>query len=280
MSDQSIQGLMNHPAADAFARSASQLESQVRGTRSLSPEQRAAQLTGAAREFESLFVAYLLKIMRETIEESGLFEEGLGKSVYTELFDQEVARLIAQRGAFGISDLLIKQFDKPESLGNETQDKKAPELPVTPDPAREQPQPSGPGAGTADDIPAFLLPVQAPISSSYGSREDPFSHKIQFHKGIDLAAPKGTEVLAALGGRVVYAGSDSGYGNTVVVQHEKGFQTRYAHLESLAVRAGDTLQTHQLLGTVGSTGRSTGPHLHFEIVEYGERIDPLSAMAD
>jgi murein DD-endopeptidase MepM/ murein hydrolase activator NlpD len=280
MPGQSIQGLINHPVTDTFGRSATQLESQIRSTRALSSEQRAVQLAGAAREFESLFVAYLLKVMRETIQESGLFEENLGKSIYTELFDQEVARLIAQRGAFGISDLLIKQFAKSESFGNDAPDEEAPQLPAKPDPPREQPQRLGPDARTAEDIPAFRLPVQAPVSSSYGLRKDPLNRQIRFHKGIDLAAPKGTEVLAALGGNVVFAGSERGYGNTVVVQHERGFQTRYAHLGSLVVRVGDTLQTHQLLGTVGSTGHSTGPHLHFEITEYGERIDPRSAMAD
>jgi murein DD-endopeptidase MepM/ murein hydrolase activator NlpD len=103
---------------------------------------------------------------------------------------------------------------------------------------------------------------------------------MRFHKGLDLAAPEGTPVRAALGGEVVYAGYDGSYGNTVVIRHGDGLQTRYAHLEATDVKRGDLVTQEQVLGKVGSTGHSTGPHLHFEVIRDGERIDPGQALAD
>jgi len=271
MQSVNLQELINHPAADAFSRSSARLEHQVRQAQTLSGAERTARLKSTAQEFESLFVAYLLKSMRETIEESGLFEGSLGKSVYSELFDQELARLMAQRGVLGISDLLLRQ------LG----DSVAPEgAAAGPAAAVAAPPPEGDADAAEEDIPEFLMPVHATVSSSFGIRRDPFTREVRFHKGLDLAAPEGTDVLAALGGRVVNAGYEKGYGRTVVVQHEKGYQTRYAHLGTVAVREGDILEGRQLLGTVGSSGRSTGPHLHFEITQYDRRIDPRAAVSD
>jgi murein DD-endopeptidase MepM/ murein hydrolase activator NlpD len=111
-------------------------------------------------------------------------------------------------------------------------------------------------------------------------RQDPFTQELRFHRGIDIAAPEGTPVEAALGGKVLFSGYADGFGNTVVVEHGEGYQTRYAHLGSLEVVKGDLLETEQLLGSVGSTGRSTGPHLHFEVSRYGERINPSRALAE
>ena len=124
------------------------------------------------------------------------------------------------------------------------------------------------------------MPVHAHLSSAFGTRKDPFTHEMRFHRGVDLAAPSGMEVRAACAGRVVSSGFEKGYGNTVVVQHPGGFETRYAHLGTLQVKTGDTLQPKQVLGTVGSTGRSTGPHLHFEVSRHGIKLDPAALLAD
>ena len=107
-------------------------------------------------------------------------------------------------------------------------------------------------------------------------RKDPFLHRAKFHKGLDLAAPEGMKVVAALPGTVISAGYDTGYGNNVLIQHSGGLQTRYGHLGSVNVKAGDVVDSTAVLGTVGNTGRSTGAHLHFEVTRMGKPVDPLT----
>lgn len=94
------------------------------------------------------------------------------------------------------------------------------------------------------------------------------------HRGLDFAAPTGASVLVALPGRVVSAGVSGGYGNQVLVQHADGLQTRYAHLSQIGVRAGQSVDAGARVGAVGSTGVSTGPHLHFEVIVAGTPVDP------
>src|SRR5262249_55573770 len=113
-----------------------------------------------------------------------------------------------------------------------------------------------------------------PISSGYGWRRDPFTGAAQFHKGVDVALAYNTEVHAAADGRVVFSGVNGGYGNLVIVEHGDGRQTRYAHLSARSVQAGDSVQTGQVIGKVGSSGHATGPHLHFEVVDNGRAVNP------
>jgi murein DD-endopeptidase MepM/ murein hydrolase activator NlpD len=123
------------------------------------------------------------------------------------------------------------------------------------------------------------LPVNAPVSSLYGMRRDPFTRQVKFHHGIDLAAPEGMSVVPALPGTVISARYENGYGNTVVVEHAGGIKTRYGHLESVNVKAGDVITSEDILGTVGNTGRSTGSHLHFEVLRNGISMDPAESLA-
>lgn len=272
-------GPLPNVPTDILIQSGRTLRSQIRTAQDSSGERRNEELKVAAQEFESLFVAYLLKVMRETIEESGLMESGLGKSIYTDLFDQEISRNIAKHGAFGIADLVFEKLSA-NNLDAGLQKSFYPDDQISPAqesiPAIPQSEESYPNFGS--DIPDFLLPVQAPISSDFGLRQDPFLRQLKFHKGVDLAAPAGTKVRAALGGTVVFAGYEKGYGNNVLIQHSGGLQTRYAHLRSLNVRPGDVISTLEELGVVGDTGRSTGPHLHFEVIRQGETIDPRAVL--
>lgn len=114
-----------------------------------------------------------------------------------------------------------------------------------------------------------------PLSSPFGWRADPILGTQRMHAGVDMAAPAGTAVVAASPGTVAVAGWVSGYGNCVVVDHGGGMQTRYAHLMQIAVGAGQPVQPGTVLGMVGSTGRSTGPHLHYEVRVNGRPINPL-----
>jgi murein DD-endopeptidase MepM/ murein hydrolase activator NlpD len=267
-----VQGVLLHTDL-LVSRTPDRLQTQLQAARRGDAGERDSALKKASCEFESIFIAYLLKVMRDTIEESGLTEGGLGKGIYTELFDQEVSRGMAEHGALGIADLVYKQLSaRIPDPGTATDSSRAPSM-VTP--RSEKETATVPGA----DVPDFNLPLRAPVSSKFGIRTDPFTRRPGIHKGIDLAAPVGTEVRAAKGGVVLSAGPDRGFGNSVVIQHTEGYQTRYAHLGSISVKAGETVEDEQPLGTVGSTGHSTGPHLHFEVIRYGVQINPGVAPA-
>jgi murein DD-endopeptidase MepM/ murein hydrolase activator NlpD len=144
------------------------------------------------------------------------------------------------------------------------------------------PPTTSPFPGTAGLIePVSLrMPVQGRITSDFGGRRDPVNGRQRFHEGIDIAAPKGTPIQSAAAGTVIYAGRNGGYGNTILVQHADGRITRYAHAESLMVNAGDTVEAGQTIAAVGSTGHSTGPHLHFEVIENGRHVSPLKVLAN
>ena len=114
------------------------------------------------------------------------------------------------------------------------------------------------------------------IDSYYGPRTDPFSGGREFHTGLDIDAPEGTPITSVARGIVSFAGVRSGYGNVVEVDHGNGYLTRYAHAEKLLVHAGEAVRAGQALALVGSTGRSTGPHVHFEVWYRGKVIDPLA----
>ena len=114
------------------------------------------------------------------------------------------------------------------------------------------------------------------ISSYFGERQDPFNGHQAFHKGIDFASPLGSDVVAVAAGVVTFAGEKAGYGNLVEVSHGNGLITRYGHNQSLAVGVGRTVARGDTLAYVGSTGRSTGPHVHFEVLKAGRQIDPLT----
>jgi len=118
-------------------------------------------------------------------------------------------------------------------------------------------------------------PARGPITSGFGLRRHPLFGIVHRHQGVDIAAPWGTPVRAAAAGTVVYAGWFGGYGKLVVVDHGGGVATLYGHLSSIAVSPGDRVAAGDVLGRVGSTGYSTGPHLHFEIRVDGRPVDPL-----
>jgi murein DD-endopeptidase MepM/ murein hydrolase activator NlpD len=126
---------------------------------------------------------------------------------------------------------------------------------------------------------ARAIPVGAPlgaygVASSYGLRRDPFNGRMAMHNGIDLAAPQGAEVRARAPGKIVFAGRNGPYGNMVEIDHGFGLRTRYGHLSAIYVKEGQSVQARDKLAAVGSTGRSTAPHLHYEISFNGKTIDP------
>lgn len=110
-------------------------------------------------------------------------------------------------------------------------------------------------------------------SSNFGNRRDPFGGRTAFHSGMDFAAPNGTSVLSAGNGKIIFAGTKSGYGNVIEISHN-GIVTRYAHLSRIRVNVGQSINAGDIIGNVGSTGRSTGPHLHFEVRIDGTAVNP------
>ena len=112
------------------------------------------------------------------------------------------------------------------------------------------------------------------ITSGYGYRQDPFGSGIEFHKGIDLAENLGANIYAASDGIVEISQYSNSYGNYLVVNHGKGLKTLYAHCSENLKHVGDNVQKGEIIASVGSTGRSTGPHLHFEVILNGENLNP------
>ncbi|HYW02692.1 MAG TPA: M23 family metallopeptidase [Gammaproteobacteria bacterium] len=126
---------------------------------------------------------------------------------------------------------------------------------------------------------AEVMPKGRPVrhgwlSSGYGPRIDPFTGKEGFHPGFDFAGKRGTKVHAVAAGVVDYAGRDGGYGNLVEINHGGGYKTRYGHNEKILVHVGETVKRGQVISLMGSTGRSTGPHVHFEVRYDGRAINP------
>lgn len=114
------------------------------------------------------------------------------------------------------------------------------------------------------------------IASGFGSRIDPVYKTVKFHYGLDFAAPQGTPIYATADGTVITAGSTgNGYGNHVIINHGYGYETLYGHMVRVKSRNGQVVKRGEVIGWVGSTGKSTGPHCHYEVRKYGDKIDPI-----
>jgi murein DD-endopeptidase MepM/ murein hydrolase activator NlpD len=118
------------------------------------------------------------------------------------------------------------------------------------------------------------------ISSRFGERNDPFTGERVQHNGLDFAGTRGTDVLSVASGVVIWASSRASYGKTVEIDHGNGYRTRYAHNESLAVSAGDHVTAGQVIAKMGSTGRASAPHVHFEVLKNGATINPSSFVSN
>jgi murein DD-endopeptidase MepM/ murein hydrolase activator NlpD len=120
----------------------------------------------------------------------------------------------------------------------------------------------------------FIIPMVGKVTSGFGYRTHPMGGGRKFHNGIDIAAPHGTPVKAADAGKVIFAGNKWSLGDAVIIQHTSGYQTLYGHLSKILVKKGEQVKQDQVIGREGSTGISTGPHLHFSILYRGKYVDP------
>lgn len=116
------------------------------------------------------------------------------------------------------------------------------------------------------------------VTSLYGKRSDPIDGQVRFHRGLDMEAKYGTTVKASADGQVVAAGWNGGYGRQIVIEHAGGYQTVYAHLAQILVPLRARVAAGEPIGLVGTSGRSTGAHLHFEVLEWGQHVDPLDVL--
>lgn len=123
----------------------------------------------------------------------------------------------------------------------------------------------------------FISPLntQGTVTSRFGYRHDPINGEYKLHKGLDIAAEKGSGIVSVFNGSVVQTGYDDGYGNFIIVDHNNGLKTLYAHCDTIIANCGDVINQGEIIATVGSSGRSTGNHLHFEIIKNDIKIDPL-----
>jgi peptidoglycan hydrolase FlgJ len=250
-------------------------------------EIRLRELKKATQEFEAIFIGYMLKVMRSTVEPADEEAGALGKDIYLSMFDQEIALQMARNSSLGIGEMMYRQLEqtvKVTKLGPGSSPSEAPALQVPANmehPMQGQPElPNSdlrkkPATDTNIEAPtAWTAPVDGRLSSAFGERADPFTQATRFHRGVDIAAPAGTPIRAAQSGTVVFSGHLSGYGNTIIVEHAGGYRTLYGHASRNLVREGDKISAEQVIGEVGSSGRSTGTHLHFELQKSGERLNP------
>jgi murein DD-endopeptidase MepM/ murein hydrolase activator NlpD len=183
-----------------------------------------------AAKVQGMFMEVMLKAMEDSVEaEDGLFGKSLSSDIYRGMLREHLSRAMSDK----MDSPLEQVIDRALTRSSE------------PD---------------AND-----LPVDGVMSSPEGWRKDPITAEIRYHAGIDIAAPAGTPIRAVAEGRVIESGVKSGYGNTVVIETEDGRKMVYAHSNKNFVRVGDWVSSGEPIAEVGSTGRSTGPHVHFEV---------------
>jgi murein DD-endopeptidase MepM/ murein hydrolase activator NlpD len=221
---------------------AEQIAGRLDGTAAPTPE----QVRHLAEQFESLLLGQMLRQMRTSLfdadADTGFADGPLSDAVFSEL-----SLALSRAGGIGIGETLMSSLLR-QAEATATSDAEAP----------------------------MEAALPGPISSEYGWRRDPIDGRERFHHGIDIALPEGREVSSVRGGRVTFAGELPGYGLTVVVAHGDRIATRYAHLSEVNVAVGQDVAAGDVVAKSGSSGRATGPHLHFEMLEDGRPVDPAA----
>lgn len=255
------------------------------------------ELQRIAAEFESMLLVQVLKDMRRagSWEEEG--GDALGAQSLFETLDVELASHLARVRGLGLGKQMEEAFDRmnlaaapagtraaedsagagrggvEKVLTSVAAGKPGPDVVSAVKIAAEKTVAAVEKTGPA--IGHILKPVAGAVTSAFGWRRHPITHEVKFHQGVDLRAAYGQEVQSAAGGKVVFSGDQGGYGATVVVEHQDGTRTRYAHLSARLVKQGDVVTAGEPLGRAGKSGSATGTHLHFEVIApNGQRIAP------
>jgi murein DD-endopeptidase MepM/ murein hydrolase activator NlpD len=238
------------------------------------------RLAEVAREFEAVIIHQLLQQMRAAASWAG--EDDADGELFgarlMETIDVELARQIAAGGGLGLAETLFPSQGEPapQTITDVAEAVRLAYGTSSPDMSvSETASLTAINAGVLAPDRSNGPGLEAGVTSGFGWRKDPIAGTERFHAGIDVRAAYGHEVGAASAGRVVQAGEQGGYGLTVVIEHRSGIQTRYAHLSSILVEEGEGVGARQPIGRAGQTGRATGPHLHFEVIQDGEPVDPV-----
>ncbi len=211
----------------------------------------------AAKKFEAFFMGYAFQKAYEAIPKSDLFGERMNGEVYQGLLIQSLSDQVLQSPQ-GVR--LHQQILSPSSLGYGGP-AKLPEVTL--------------GESWENTPPNFSLALSPELlTSKYGFRKDPIEKNERFHGGVDFAVSPRTPIRSAGEGVVVFSGSKGGYGNTVIIQHGNEYSTLYAHNDETVVKVGQKVHQGDLIAYSGNTGRSTGPHLHFEVRKGGKTVNP------
>jgi murein DD-endopeptidase MepM/ murein hydrolase activator NlpD len=216
-----------------------------------------------AKQIETIFLNEFLKIMMEQTS----FNKDKTVSTYMPFITSQIADYLAERG-IGAGEFFLRSSE-PNTLVQQSGRATEPQSGSFIQPSFNL---------QSDSSLSLRLPVEGKITSRYGLRHDPIDGRLRHHNGIDIAAPEGTPVLSAATGRVVFSGFSSGYGNCVIVGHDNGFTTLYAHNSVNLVKTGDVVDKNKVIALSGLTGRATGPHLHFEVRKDGMPVDPILMM--
>ncbi|MEB2285797.1 MAG: hypothetical protein B6D46_10875 [Polyangiaceae bacterium UTPRO1] len=237
-----------------------------------------------AKEFEAVLLAQVISAMRKTVPESGLLEASASRKMLDGAFDQEIARSLAAKGGLGIAEQIVAQIERQHpgaarrapGGGLEAARAAVGAADTTPAAARALARTEPPLRRERTAAPA-VAPAAGVISSPFGERSDPFTGERRFHAGVDVAAPRGTAIRAVRDGEVILSGwRRGGAGRIVEVRHADGLITSYAHAERTLVRAGQHVVAGEVVATVGSSGRASGPHLHFSAHRDGQVVDPMA----
>ncbi|HET9372026.1 MAG TPA: M23 family metallopeptidase [Vicinamibacterales bacterium] len=217
-----------------------------------------------AAQFESMLLGEMMRELRRSMFEDGDDQSTapLGDALFAEL-----TLALSRAGGLGIGEALTGPLARQAG-----EDANAAAAAITGS-GGMLPMTGVTGTAPAIDTPA-IASMRGRVTSAYGWREDPINGARKFHKGADIAMPIGQDVPAARAGTVTFAGTLPGYGLTVVVDHGGQMSTRYAHLSETGVAVGDTVAAGQTIARSGASGRATGPHLHFEVLESGQAVDP------
>jgi murein DD-endopeptidase MepM/ murein hydrolase activator NlpD len=235
-----------------------------------------------AQEFESMLMLQMLKEMRR----AGSWDDeedrkgGFGAETMLDTIDVELAGHLARVQGLGLGKQLLEALQRMQPEGDESA-KASGSTPYAPPSAdvgrilnfRPREMPGRTAEALAEvvghgDTSALQIP-EGTVTSGFGWRPDPIHGAARFHRGIDIRAAYGQDVPSAASGRVISAGTEGGYGQTVVIEHAGGVRTRYAHLSATMVAAGDEVREGQVVGRAGHSGRATGTHLHFEVISAG-----------
>jgi len=211
------------------------------------------RLKALTTEFESMLVGQMLKQLRTSMFSDGEGKEDAGTAPLSDALFAELSLAITRAGGLGLSDAVMAPLMRQTGFASETS------------------EPAG--------LPLAMPALSGRMSSAYGWRRDPIDDSLKFHKGMDIALPVGQDVATPHGGTVTFAGEQSGYGLTVVIDHGKELTTRYAHLSTVDVKAGDSVAAGQVIAKSGASGRVTGAHLHFEVSQSGKSVNPSEILA-